>query len=424
MTQVRANTVDAFPSLADFCSKPQAPIQKRVSETKLVGEPPKKRGRVTVVRTVVDDFKPVDPYARAEEEDEWVHLASNSSWCRFARKDRSRGGGSMASSMDRFQPPLPPHDAPFEMNVQNLVFTAKLNTLVNLRHVAAALAFCGAELNQKRFSAVILRTSFSAVENDPYCHDTLLQQLTPLPKNLIKPRLDKVAVLIFRNGNCVCTGSKTVSQARYMLIKTARLLQNIGYVSAHVDNLHVQNVVGRAQLPCRINRERMAREIPAYATYDPSHFPGVSFKHPSLGPITLLIFDSGRVVITGTRNRNIANMALAKIKPLLVHFDATNQSDKAPPIISTAKEGVDNRSLYAVINCRPGDSNKHITRSYKSLMLKIHPDKLPLDSTPEQIEKAKELLLQVQTAYAVISDDVRRTRYDRTGEFEGSHLFK
>lgn len=310
-------------------------------------------------------------------------------------------------------PPLPPPDAPFEMSVQNLVFTGVLGTLVRLKHVALALAKCGAELNQKRFSAVILRMHLNA-KSGPFDEDILLQQLRPVV--VVRPRLDKIAVLIFRNGNLVCTGAKTFAQARYMLLRTAQQLRDIGYDDARIVRMNIRNMVGRAQLPCRIDRERMAREIPAFATYDPAHFPGVSVKHPLTRPITLLVFNSGRVVVTGTRSKAIADAALARIKPLLTHFDVNTSPGTLVPDVAWPGDVVDT-ALYDVLGVNPKATMRKINSAFRKKALKFHPDKnTHLKPGTEEYAQVDIEFKRISAAYELLNDPVKRDTYDFTGE--------
>lgn len=299
------------------------------------------------------------------------------------------------------------------MSVQNLVFTAVLGTLVRLRHVALALAKCGAELNQKRFSAVILRTHLSA-KSGPLDEDILLQQLRPV--SVVRPRLDKIAVLIFRNGNLVCTGAKTFAQARYMLLRTAQQLRDIGYADAQIVRMNIRNMVGRAQLPCRIDRGRMAREIPAFATFDPAHFPGVSIKHPLTRPITLLVFDSGRVVVTGTRSKALADAALARIKPLLVHFDVNTPPGVPVPDIAWPGDVADT-ALYDTLGVGPTATMGEIASAFRKKALRLHPDKnTHLTVGSEERTQVDVEYKRVSAAYEVLSDPAKRETYDITGE--------
>ncbi|MCK5712822.1 MAG: DnaJ domain-containing protein, partial [Hyphomicrobiaceae bacterium] len=238
----------------------------------------------------------------------------------------------------------------------------------------------------------------------------------------VRPRLDKVAVLIFRNGNLVCTGAKTFAQARYMLKRTAQMLRDIGYSGAEIVRMNIRNMVGKAQLPCRIDRERMAREIPAYATFDPAHFPGVSVKHPLTGArnpfkktITLLVFNSGRIVITGTQSKPLADAALARIKPLLVHFDVNTPPGAPMPDVAWPGDVLET-ALYDVLGVDPKATTKEITAAFRKKALKMHPDKNThlAPGTPEYM-RVTIAYKRVSAAYELLVDAVLRDAYDNTG---------
>lgn len=68
---------------------------------------------------------------------------------------------------------------------------------------------------------------------------------------------------------------------------------------------------------------------------------------------------------------------------------------------------------YTVLGVHRTATTEEITKAYRRKAMRLHPDRCPDDS-----EAAAEFV-QVQEAYAVLSDPERRERYDRTGSDTG-----
>ncbi|MFP3985556.1 MAG: DnaJ domain-containing protein, partial [Candidatus Bathyarchaeia archaeon] len=66
------------------------------------------------------------------------------------------------------------------------------------------------------------------------------------------------------------------------------------------------------------------------------------------------------------------------------------------------------RDYYEVLNMPRDASKEAIKKAYRKLALKYHPDR---NKSPEAAEKFKE----ISEAYAVLSDDEKRMRYDQLG---------
>jgi DnaJ-class molecular chaperone len=66
--------------------------------------------------------------------------------------------------------------------------------------------------------------------------------------------------------------------------------------------------------------------------------------------------------------------------------------------------------LYQLLGVAPSCSPEELTKGYRQMCLKWHPDK--------NVDKvaAKEHFQKICEAYAVLSDPVRRKRYDQTGD--------
>jgi len=71
--------------------------------------------------------------------------------------------------------------------------------------------------------------------------------------------------------------------------------------------------------------------------------------------------------------------------------------------------------LYAVLALKLDASAEDIRRSYRKLALLCHPDKLR-NATEEQRANASTQFQRIGFAYAVLSDEKRRKKYDKTGK--------
>ena len=72
--------------------------------------------------------------------------------------------------------------------------------------------------------------------------------------------------------------------------------------------------------------------------------------------------------------------------------------------------------LYAVLGCSKGDDAPVLTKRYRKLALKYHPDR----NRGEGQEEAKKKFRAVSDAYAVLSDPNRRRQYDLHGSTDAN----
>ncbi|KAI6236899.1 SSD domain-containing protein [Aphelenchoides besseyi] len=171
--------------------------------------------------------------------------------------------------------------------MQNVVSTVNLGCQLDLKKIA--LHTRNAEYNPKRFNAVIVRI-----------------------------REPRTTALIFTSGKMVCTGAKSEQASKIAARKFARIIQKIGY---HVkfDQFVVQNMVGSVDVKFSIQLECLAITHAQFSTYEPELFPGLIYRMVKPRAV-LLIFFSGKVVITGTRSREEVSSAFEQIYPILRGF--------------------------------------------------------------------------------------------------------
>ncbi|KAL3521591.1 hypothetical protein ACH5RR_019740 [Cinchona calisaya] len=178
--------------------------------------------------------------------------------------------------------------------LQNIVSTVNLNCKLNLK--AIALRARNSEYNPRRFAAVIMRI-----------------------------REPKTTALVFASGKIVCTGAKSESQSKLAVRKYTKMIEKCGMGGIQFSDFKIQNIVASVDLKFPIRLELLACAHAGFVAYDPEIFPGMIYrmKNPS---VVLLIFASGKIVITGAKLRDDTYKAFKNIYPVLLQFKR-----KSPP---------------------------------------------------------------------------------------------
>jgi transcription initiation factor TFIID TATA-box-binding protein len=188
------------------------------------------------------------------------------------------------------------------------VSTVNLNCKLDLKKIA--LHARNAEYNPKRFAAVIMRI-----------------------------REPRTTALIFSSGKMVCTGAKSEDDSRLAARKYARIIQKLGftvrfanphrlrdharvtflYFQAKFLEFKIQNMVGSCDVRFPIRLEGLVLTHGKFSSYEPELFPGLIYR--MVKPrIVLLIFVSGKVVLTGAKVRTEIYDAFDNIYPILKSF--------------------------------------------------------------------------------------------------------
>ena len=158
--------------------------------------------------------------------------------------------------------------------LQNIVSTANFKCILDLREIA--LKAKNAEYNPRRFAAVIMRIK------EP-----------------------KTTALIFSSGKMVCTGARTEEESRQASRTYAKIILKLGF-------------------PVKFSEFTVQKK---FCSYEPEMFPGLIF-HMLEPKIVLLIFVSGKIVLTGAKKREDIYRAYQKIIPILNQFKKSEYKGK------------------------------------------------------------------------------------------------
>jgi transcription initiation factor TFIID TATA-box-binding protein len=168
------------------------------------------------------------------------------------------------------------------IEIVNVVASTGIGREINLNQ--ATLALEGADYDPKRFPGLVYRT-----------------------KN------PKTAALLFRSGKIVCTGAKSIDEAHKGIENVFQSLRNIGIDVKGTPEIKVQNIVASANLHAALNLNAVAVGLGLEnIEYEPEQFPGLVYR-VSDPKVVVLLFGSGKLVITGGRKPEDAANAVDQI---------------------------------------------------------------------------------------------------------------
>lgn len=128
-------------------------------------------------------------------------------------------------------------------------------------------------------------------------------------------REPKTTALIFASGKMVVTGAKSEDDSKLASRKYARIIQKLGF-NAKFTDFKIQNIVGSCDIKFPIRLEGLASKHHPFSSYEPELFPGLIYR--MIKPkIVLLIFVSGKIVLTGAKVREEIYQAFEQIYPTL-----------------------------------------------------------------------------------------------------------
>jgi len=164
--------------------------------------------------------------------------------------------------------------------VQNIVATTSLGKSIPLTRLARSNS--NTEYNPEQFPGLVLRI--------------------PKPKS---------AVLVFSSGNLVCTGTKSVAQVKEVIAAVIKQLYKLGIKITEKPKINVQNIVASGSINIALNLNLLALEL-ENTEYEPEQFPGLVYKlnEPNA---TFLLFSNGKLVCTGTKNRQQLDNAMKQL---------------------------------------------------------------------------------------------------------------
>ena len=152
----------------------------------------------------------------------------------------------------------------------------------------------------------IIASKNAAVEINPEDFLDVLENTeynpSKFPGLIVKVKFPKSTVLIFRSGKVVSSGCRTIEDAEKSIdIVIDKMKSKSSDINP--DEMKIHNIVASFNINGKIKLDDLAPllEVDGEVSYNPEKFPGVIFKDLGKG-MAALIFDNGKVIITGGRS--------------------------------------------------------------------------------------------------------------------------
>jgi transcription initiation factor TFIID TATA-box-binding protein len=179
-------------------------------------------------------------------------------------------------------------DTPAEIRIENVVASSSINQELDLQKLAEDL---NVEFVPEEFPGLVYQ-----VQNPD------------------------ATALLFDSGKIVCTGADTVGNIHDAFDDTMQVLQQLGIDVPPNPTVTVENIVSSADLEQQLNLTAIAVGLGLEAVeYEPEQFPGLVHRldNPS---VTILLFGSGKLIITGARRESELEDALSIIRTQLTEL--------------------------------------------------------------------------------------------------------
>lgn len=142
-------------------------------------------------------------------------------------------------------------------------------------------------------------------------------------------RLDSpmVTALIFKSGKMVVTGAKKTSDLVKAVKKILRMFIRSGVSISGKPKIQIQNIVASANLGMEVLLEKAAYLL-ENIMYEPEQFPGLIYRLTD-PKVVLLIFSSGKMVITGAKSEDEVIKAVEHTYETLTDLNCLKKIEKS-----------------------------------------------------------------------------------------------
>lgn len=144
------------------------------------------------------------------------------------------------------------------------------------------------------------------------------------PGAIFRVREPKLAMLIFSSGKVICTGARSKKDIEAAVVHLVKKLKEGGIKlkkkPTFKEGVDVQNIVASSDVGFKVNLDKLAMEC-WNTEYEPEQFPGLVYRLDEPKTV-MLIFRSGRMIITGAKDPKNIKIAAEKTRQMIQSYNA------------------------------------------------------------------------------------------------------
>ncbi|KAH0485604.1 MAG: hypothetical protein KVP17_004870 [Porospora cf. gigantea B] len=178
-----------------------------------------------------------------------------------------------------------------EFDVSNIVASVHLACMLDLRAIAATART--AEYNPRRVNAVVIRL-----------------------------RNPKVTGLVFRSGRVMLMGNHSLDATKRAGKLIAKLVIRAGHEKVRFCGFRIESFIAHAQCGFPVRLEQLAKDHFDFCTFEPELSCSLCYRYHPHDKLksSILVFVSGRMVITGCKSTESVHTVLQDVFPMLATY--------------------------------------------------------------------------------------------------------
>ena len=132
---------------------------------------------------------------------------------------------------------------------------------------------------------------------------------------IIKSKDNNTINTIYQNGKIICAGAKSEKEAKLNCVKIAKLVKKCG-VEVNLKEYKIQNIIASYEINFKVNLFKIYEKLSEnnFCKYEKNTFPGLILY---MNDINITIFETGKIVIAGAKNKKDLEKIIKQIYPVL-----------------------------------------------------------------------------------------------------------